>query len=241
MGIRDIWFQNKVLGINLFHDLSNSISSIFVSVEIGNDKFNYIVPEYFKISRENIEIKDGLIIFEISLSKLIIIEDSFINIQSIQITWANKKKQSYILNQKIYLLEINLLDLKEFEEKKINIKAKNEQNNFQDKFDPILSEQNHNYNFAYDLHNNLKIKNKIQEKNERLQIGLERSDTIEQISKKITNFELEVKELCATIMCKILRFFKYLTSLQDKQLDYEIIKFLINHILKNKIEVRSTA
>ncbi|GAI18114.1 unnamed protein product, partial [marine sediment metagenome] len=35
-------------GISLFHDLSNSISSIFMSVEIGNDKFNYIVPEYFK-------------------------------------------------------------------------------------------------------------------------------------------------------------------------------------------------
>ncbi len=212
-----------------------------MSVEIGNDKFNYIVPEYFKISRENIEIKDDLIIFEISLSKLIIIEDSFINIQSIQIIWANKKKQSYTLNQKIYLLETNLLGFEEFEEKKIIIKEKTKQNNFQDKFGSTLSEHTHNYNFAHDLHKNLKVKHKIQEKTENLQIGLERSDTIEQISKKITNFELEVKELCATIMCKILRFFKYLTSLQDKQLDYEIIKFLINHILKNKIEVRSTA
>ncbi len=159
-----------------------------MSVEIGNDKYNYIVPEYFKISRENIEVKDDLIIFEISLSKLIIIEDSFINIQSIQIIWANKKKQSYTLNQKIYLLEINLLDLEEFEEKKINIKAKNEQNNFQDKFGSTLSEHTHNYNFAYDLHNNLKVKHKIQEKTERLQIELERSDPIERISKKITNF-----------------------------------------------------
>lgn len=212
-----------------------------MSVEIGNDKFNYIVPEYFKISRENIEIKDDLIIFEISLSKLIIIEDSFINIQSIQIIWANKKKQSYTLNWKIYLLETNLLGFEEFEEKKITIKEKTNQNNFQDKFGSTLSEHTHNYNFAYDLHKNLKVKHKIQEKNENLQIELEKSDTIEYISKKITNFELEVKELCATIMCKILLFFKYLTSLQDKQLDYEIIKFLINHILKNKIEVRSTA
>jgi len=212
-----------------------------MSVEIGNDKFNYIVPEYFKISRENIEIKDDLIIFEISLSKLIIIEDSFINIQSIQIIWANKKKQSYTLNRKIYLLETNLLGFEEFEEKKITIKEKTKQNNFQDKFGSILSEHTHYYNFAYDLHKNLKVKHKIQEKTENLQIELEKSDTIEYISKKITNFELEVKELCATIMCKILLFFKYLTSLQDKQLDYEIIKFLINHILKNKIEVRSTA